>query len=167
MIMAALSAKGFGDLPDSLSLLRPLALMGDVSWETPLGDGRPVNELGYHAALTYHLRALHEIVNFPSFLEPLSLVTEFNFETVVNGDEQGETESFVTSGVVYSTDRRQVGVAFQLPLREDGVDLSSSRRWPSFTTKSSPRRKRTFFPEIIASPAALDRLSSAWRALMA
>ena len=88
----ALFAKGFGDLPEGLSLLRPFALMGDLRWETPLGDGRPVNALGYNLALTFDLRTLHEIVNFPAFLEPLSLVTEFNFETMVNGDGQGETD---------------------------------------------------------------------------
>ena len=29
----------------------------------------------------------------------------------------------MTSGIVYSTDRMQVGVAFQVPLREDEVDF--------------------------------------------
>lgn len=120
--------------------------MGDVRWETPLGDGRPVNALGYNVALTYDLRILHEIVNFPSFLEPLSLVTEFNFETMVNGDEQGETESFVTSGIVYSTDRMQVGVAFQVPLGENEVDFIVLPTVAFFYDEIIPALGKNLFP---------------------
>ncbi|MDP3939418.1 MAG: hypothetical protein Q8R92_14960 [Deltaproteobacteria bacterium] len=102
-----LFAKGFGDLPDGLSALRPLALQGDVGIETPLGDGRPVNEFVWNAALSYDLRVLHQQLAFPRALEPLALVAEFNFETHLNGPARAVAESFVTAGVVYSH-RRQL-----------------------------------------------------------
>ncbi len=111
-----LFAKGFGDLPDALSPLRLLALQGDLGIETPLGDGRPVNEFFWNAALSYDLRLLHQQMDFPSALEPLALVAEFNFETHLNGPARAETGSFVTTGVVYSRDRVQAGVAFQFPM---------------------------------------------------
>jgi len=118
-----LFAKGFGDVPASLSALRPLALQGDVRVETPLGEGRPVNEFLWNAALSYDLRVLHEQASFPAYLEPLAFVAEFNFATHLNGPARGESESFVTAGVIYSRENFQVGVALQFPM-SGGEDAS-------------------------------------------
>jgi hypothetical protein len=115
----ALGAKGFGDLPERLGWLRPFAIQADTRLETPLGTGRPENELSANAALQYHLKVLREHVNFPEVLENLVLVTEFSVRTRLNGPSRAETDSFVIPGLVYKTRRFQVGVAVRTPLDGD------------------------------------------------
>ncbi|OGP84051.1 MAG: hypothetical protein A2Y95_09020 [Deltaproteobacteria bacterium RBG_13_65_10] len=84
-----LYAKGLGDLPRRLSWIRPLAVQGDLMFETPLGAGRPENMFAWNLAFQYHLGILHESVDFPKALEHLVFLSEFNFEIPVKTARPG------------------------------------------------------------------------------
>jgi len=114
----ALLARGFGDLPRGAGLLRPFALQADAGVEASLGTGRADPELAWDVALHYDLSILHEHLEFPAWLERFVLTTEFNFETPLSGDERGETDAFVTSGIVWKAKPLHVGVAFQFPMND-------------------------------------------------
>lgn len=112
-----LFAKGFGDLPQTLSYLRPLALMGDAGFEI-LTNEETETVFKYDVLLMYSLPYLHTYVgNFgtPWPLRWLIPLVEFNWETRINGPER-TTEARVTPGLVYLGRSVQLGVAGQFPL---------------------------------------------------
>lgn len=112
-----LFARGLGDLPQSLSYLRPLALMGDVGFEI-LTDAETATVLKYDVLLLYSLPYLHTHVRdlgTPWPLKRLIPLVEFNFETRVNGSGR-TTEARITPGLVYQGQYVQLGVAGQFPL---------------------------------------------------
>lgn len=112
-----LFAKGWGDLPQSLSYLRPLAFMGDAGFEIRTNT-RTETVFKYDVLLMYSLPYLHTYVRdfgTPWPLRQLVPLVEFNFETRINGPER-TTEARVTPGLVYLGKFVQLGVAGQFPL---------------------------------------------------
>ncbi|HEV8712187.1 MAG TPA: hypothetical protein VGX03_05085 [Candidatus Binatia bacterium] len=110
-------AKGFGDLPQSLAYLRPLALMGDAGFEI-LTNAETETTLRYNALVMYSLPYLHAFVRdfgTPWPLRQLVPLVEFNFESRLNGAER-TTEARVTPGLVYLGTNVQLGVAGQFAL---------------------------------------------------
>lgn len=112
-----LFARGLGDLPQSLSYLRPLALMGDIGFEI-LTNAETETVLKYDILLMYSLPYLrthvHDLGASWPFTRLIPLV-EFNFETGVHGRPR-LTEARLTPGVVYQGQFVQLGVAGQFPL---------------------------------------------------
>lgn len=112
-----LFAKGWGDLPQSLSYLRPLAFMGDAGFEIRTNT-RTKTVFKYDILLMYSLPYLHTFVQdfgTPWPLRQLIPLVEFNFETRVNGPKR-TTETRATPGLVYLGKFVQLGVAGQFPL---------------------------------------------------
>src|SRR5690349_14845911 len=73
-----LLGKGFGDLPDSLALLKPLALTGQIGFRIP-GIGAESRVLSWGGALEYSLRYLQANVRdqgLPLLVEQLTPVLE-------------------------------------------------------------------------------------------
>jgi hypothetical protein len=115
--------KGFGDLPDALKYLKPLALTGTVGWSIP---GHSMNEdgsfnsetLDWAFALEYSLPYLQqhvEDVGIPHPFQDLIPLVEFNMSTPLNHDG-GPTTGTINPGVLWETKDFQVGVEAQIPV---------------------------------------------------
>jgi hypothetical protein len=122
--------KGLGDLPDTLSLLRPVAATGVVgvaiptSASTRSGDDeieRHPNVLQYGFALEYSLIYLQEQVKDVGLTAPfdrLIPLVEFSFETPLNRGENGHTTGTINPGVIWSSKYVQFGVEAVVPINE-------------------------------------------------
>jgi hypothetical protein len=122
--------KGFGDLPDTLSLLRPVAVTGLVgvviptSVSTRMSDGeieRHPKMLQYGFALEYSLIYLQEQVKDIGLRAPfdrLIPLVEFSFDTPLNRGQSGETTGTINPGVIWSSKYVQFGVEAVFPINE-------------------------------------------------
>jgi hypothetical protein len=129
-IPAFLFGKGLGDLPDTLSLLRPAALTGllgvaiPTSTSTRSSDGeieRHPNVLQYGFALEYSLIYLQEQVKDVGLSAPfdrLIPLVEFSFETALNRGQSGQTMGTINPGVIWSSKYVQFGVEAVVPINE-------------------------------------------------
>jgi hypothetical protein len=118
--------KGFGDLPDSLAPLRPLALTGQVGVSFPtrstVGQGddteRIPNNLEWGIALEYSLIYLQSQVKDIGLRAPfdrLIPLVEFPMETPLNRGRQPTTGT-VNPGVIWSGKYFQLGVEAVIPI---------------------------------------------------
>ena len=122
--------KGFGDLPDTLSLLRPAALTGLVGVSIPTSDStrnsdgeieRIPNALQYGFALEYSMIYLQQQVKDLGLKAPfdrLIPLVEFSFETPLNRGQSGQTTGTINPGVIWSGKYVQVGVEAVVPINE-------------------------------------------------
>jgi len=122
--------KGLGDLPDTLSLLRPVAVTGLVGVVIPtsassrMSDGEiehHPNVLQYGFAFEYSLIYLQEQIKDIGLRAPfdrlISLV-EFSFDTPLNRGQSGETTGTINPGVIWSSNYVQFGVEAVVPINE-------------------------------------------------
>lgn len=122
--------KGFGDLPDTLSLLRPVAVTGVVgvaiptSASTRMRDGdieRHPNVLQYGFALEYSLIYLQGQVKDIGLRAPfdrLIPLVEFSFDTPLDRGQSGQTTGTINPGVIWSSKYVQIGVEAVVPINE-------------------------------------------------
>jgi hypothetical protein len=113
-----LYGKGFGDLPRALAYVRPFAVQGDAGFEISLDHDRTTT-LVYNVCLQYSIPYLQAFVRDLGLGWPLNdliPVTEFNFEQVVHGGEDGHSRILTTPGIVYMDRFVEVGVAGRFPL---------------------------------------------------
>lgn len=122
--------KGLGDLPDTLSLLRPVAVTGLVGFVIPtsastrMSDGeveRHPNVLQYGFALEYSLVYLQEQVRDIGLRAPfgrLIPLVEFSFERPLNRGQSGDTTGTINPGVIWSSKYMQFGVEAVIPINE-------------------------------------------------
>jgi hypothetical protein len=122
--------KGFGDLPDTLSPLRPVAVTGVVgvaiptSASTRTSDGdiaRHPNVLQYGFALEYSLIYLQGQVKDIGLCTPfdrLIPLVEFSFDTPVDRGQSGQTTGTINPGVIWSGKYVQFGVEAVIPINE-------------------------------------------------
>jgi len=122
--------KGLGDLPDTLSLLRPVAATGVVGITIPTSDStrtsdmeieRHPNVLRYGFALEYSLIYLQEQVKDIGLRAPfdrLIPLVEFSFDTPLNRGRSGETTGTINPGVIWSSKYVQFGVEAIVPINE-------------------------------------------------
>jgi len=119
-----LFGKGLGDLPESWGFLRPLALTGNVSLETPLGTTTPEEQtstLSYGLLVEYSLPYLQSFVKDIGIPKPFSRmfpIIEFSFTTPVNGPENGQTHIFVNPGILWTGKYVELGVEARIPLND-------------------------------------------------
>jgi hypothetical protein len=125
---AVFFGKGLGDLPDTLSLLRPIAVTGVVgvaiptSASTRMSDDeieRHPNVLQYGFALEYSLIYLQEQVKDIGLRAPfdrLIPLVEFSFETPLNRGQSGQTTGTIDPGVIWSSKYVQFGVEAMVPI---------------------------------------------------
>ncbi|HEX3034386.1 MAG TPA: hypothetical protein VHT73_04525 [Thermodesulfobacteriota bacterium] len=131
--------KGFGDLPESLKYLRPLAITGvigpnfptDSRTETTTIDGEtreverevernPIT-LSYGFAIEYSLQYLQSFVKDVGLGTPFDrmiLLVEFPFETGLNRGSDGETTGFVNPGIIWFGKSIQLGIEAQIPIND-------------------------------------------------
>lgn len=122
--------KGMGDLPENLSLLRPVALTGLLGVAFPSIssthdiDGeieRHPNVLQYGFALEYSLIYLQKQVKDVGLSAPfdrLIPLVEFSFETPLNRGHGGETTGTINPGVIWSSKYVQLGVEAIVPINQ-------------------------------------------------
>ena len=129
--------KGFGDLPDTVSFLKPIAVTGLIGVAIPtsastrtltvdatIGERdidieRHPNVLEWGFALEYSMIYLQEQVKdiglHPPFDRLIPLV-EFAFETPLNRGEQGKTTGTINPGLIWSGKYFQVGAEAIIPV---------------------------------------------------
>ena len=141
--------KGFGDLPDGLRWLRPVALTGafgvaiptrkfNKSIETEEGEeGEPstvtvekernplVVQWGF--TLQYNLQYLQSFVRdigLPAPFNRMIPLVEFAMETPVQGPRSGHTTGTINPGVIWFGRYLQLGLELQIPVnRESGKNV--------------------------------------------
>ncbi|HEY7218470.1 MAG TPA: hypothetical protein VH985_08750 [Candidatus Binatia bacterium] len=121
--------KGWGDLPDSLSFLKPFALTGSFSVDNPAnrftGSGddkeRNVTTLSYGAALIYSVPYLQSAIKDIGLSAPFDRMfplVEFNFESPVSGPDKRHTTAFANPGVIWAGKYVQLGLEAQVPMND-------------------------------------------------
>jgi len=122
--------RGLGDLPEGLRYLKPIALGGAVSLETPLGtplidettgEAEPqTSTLFYGFIVEYSLPYLQSFVKDVGLPKPFSRmvpIVELSLETPVNGPDHGTT-AFVNPGLIWAGKYVQLGAEALIPLND-------------------------------------------------
>lgn len=134
---AVFFGKGFGDLPDSLAALKPLALTGTVGLAIPtraknrtitVEDGETEVEVEKNPhvvtwgfAIEYSLPYLTSYVRdvgLPDFFRRFIPLVEFEFQTPIDRGQGGLTTGTVNPGVIWAGKFFQVGVEAVVPINE-------------------------------------------------
>jgi len=111
--------KGFGDLPDGLAWLRPLAVTGVLEYEIP--DRRTADTpttLTGGMAIEYNLRYLEGNVAYlglPEFIDRMTPVVEFQFSAPTSRAPGTPITGTVAPGIVYSGNTFDIGVEALIP----------------------------------------------------
>jgi hypothetical protein len=129
--------KGFGDLPNAVLFLRPLAVTGvvgvaiptsastrtvtlnEVTGEREIEIERHPNVLQWGFALEYSLIYLQEQVKDIGLRAPLDRLiplVEFPFETPLNRGQSGQTTGTINPGLIWSGKYFQVGAEAIIPV---------------------------------------------------
>ena len=118
-----LFGKGFGDLPDSMALLRPLAVTGVVGYAMP-GTHLASKSVEWSGAVEYSLLYLQNNVrdqHLGAFAERLTPIVEFAFESPTDRGGGGTTGT-INPGLFWSGQYTQVAVEAVVPLNRDSGD---------------------------------------------
>lgn len=112
--------KGFGDLPDSVKYLRPIAITGIIGPNFPTSSDSP-DTLSYGFTIQYNLQYLQSFVKDIGLTAPLNrmiLLVEFPFETDLNRGSGGNTTGFVNPCVIWFGKYIQLGIEAQIPVND-------------------------------------------------
>lgn len=129
--------KGFGDLPQSMSWLRPLAVTGGLAFDVPLkstgfADGaieRNPHVLKAGLAIEYSLPYLQSQVRDVGLGAPfdrLIPLVELTFSAPLDRGQSGDTVSTINPGVIWVGDNFQLGAEAIVPANHrsgDGVGV--------------------------------------------
>jgi len=131
--------KGFGDLPEALRILKPLALTGvagiaipsSVSTRTITVNEQTANRdvdierhpdvLEWGFALEYsviYLQSQVQDMHLPAPVDRLIPLVEFAMETPLNRGPTGPTTGTINPGVIWAAKHFQVGVEAVIPINE-------------------------------------------------
>jgi hypothetical protein len=129
--------KGFGDFPDSMKFLRPLAVTGVIGPNFPTRSKNVttiINEetgeieqevernpvtLAWGFSVQYSLQYLQSFVKDIGLGVPLDrmvVLLEFPFETCMTRDCKGQTTGFVNPGLIWFGKSMQLGIEAQIPI---------------------------------------------------
>ena len=125
--------KGLGDLPQSLSYLRPFAITGVVGPNFPTKkssvtvneDTGEVEEEENLTTLTWAFTVQYSLAYLQSFVKDIGLgdplkrmvlIAEFPMETCMSGDCKGQTTGTFNPGVVWIGKYMQLGLAAEIPI---------------------------------------------------
>jgi hypothetical protein len=162
--------KGFGDLPDSVSWIRPFAVTGQVGYQIPTNSFDFTQsvfipqQLVYGASLQYSLPYLKsEVIDLqlPDFFNHLIPIVEVNLTTPVanNFGNPYTTTGTVNPGAIWVGSYFQVGLEAMIPInRQSGTGVGvlgqlhlylddmfpTTVGQPLFGGTSTPSRKLTF-----------------------
>jgi hypothetical protein len=107
------AGKGFGDLPDALSYLRPFALTGEVGPSLTTGFQQP-NSFNYDFTVQYSLPYLQQHVHDIGLPAPISNLIPLVEVPLTR--TQGQTTGTINPGVIWINRYGQFGVEAQLPV---------------------------------------------------
>jgi len=111
-----LFGKGLGDLPDSMALLRPLAVTGQLGFAIP-GAQDTSRSFQWAGAVEYSLLYLQNNVRdqgLPPFVAHLTPIVEFSFSTPTDAGG-GFTTGTINPGLIWSGQYTQVAVEAVIP----------------------------------------------------
>jgi hypothetical protein len=109
--------KGFGDLPDSLGALRPMAVTGELGEDFPTSTAAS-NALEWGFAIEYSLPYLQQNVadiGLPHPFRDMIPLVEFSMTSPENRGG-GLTTGTVNPGVLYENPYFQLGVEANIPI---------------------------------------------------
>jgi len=109
--------KGFGDLPDSMKYLRPLAVTGTVGYAIPGAHDEP-KLIEWGGAIEYSLLYLQNNVRdegFSIFVAHLTPVVEFAFSSPMRAGGGGTTGT-INPGLIWSGQHVQLAAEAVLPV---------------------------------------------------
>jgi hypothetical protein len=135
-----LAGKGFGFLPQNLKLLRPLAVTTEFGYSFPTQSSTSEFEAGvrtetnnpqfliWGGSVQYsmpYLKARAKDFGLPEFVNRLVPITEFSFKTETSNFDQNErTTGTINPGLLYISDKYQLGVEAVIPInRASGDDV--------------------------------------------
>ncbi|HEY3597289.1 MAG TPA: hypothetical protein VGL08_07235 [Paraburkholderia sp.] len=107
------AGKGFGDLPDSVAYLRPLALTTEIGPSFATGNGNP-NAFNWAFTVQYSLPYLQQHVHDIGLPQPFSNlipIVEIPLST-----SQGQTTGTINPGVIWINRYGQFGIEAQIPV---------------------------------------------------
>jgi hypothetical protein len=117
--------KGFGDMPDSLPFLRPLALTGTLGLGIPTSSGTQSdphpNKLQWGLALEYSLIYLQQHVKDIGLKAPFNRLiplVEFSMSTPLNRGVDTLTSGTINPGIIWSGQYFQVGIEAMIPVND-------------------------------------------------
>ncbi len=125
--------KGFGDLPESVKYLRPLAITGIISPGFPTRSGNAsinpdtgdIDIERNPTTLTWGLSVQYSLIYLQSFVKDVGLghpfsrmvlVTEFPMQTCMSADCKGKTTGFMVPGIVWAGKYVELGIGAQIPI---------------------------------------------------
>lgn len=119
--------KGWGDLPDSLSYLKPFSITGSFTVNNPAnrftgsGDDKERNTttLSYGAALIYSVPYLQSAIKDIGLSAPFDRMfplVEFDFESPISGPDTRQTTAFANPGVIWVGKYVQLGLEARVPM---------------------------------------------------
>jgi hypothetical protein len=121
--------KGFGDLPDSMNLLKPFAITGafgiDIptraSTETEDGVERHPHVLNTGIAIEYNLQYLQSHVRDVGLGAPFDRMiplVEISLQTPLDRGQRGQTTGTVNPGVIWFGQQFQIGAELIVPINQ-------------------------------------------------
>ncbi len=117
---ALLFGKGFGDLPDAVSFLKPLAMTGALGARLPTRVSTP-NLLQWGFVVEYSLLYLQSFVREVGLPRPFNRMVplvEMDFQTALDRGSAGKTTGTANPGAVWVGESLQIGVEAVLPINE-------------------------------------------------
>ena len=117
--------KGFGDLPDAVNYLKPLALTGTMELGVPANRRLAGEEERFNTTLGYGFAFQYSIPYLQSFVKDVGIgapfnrmfpVLEFAFETNVNSPHRGATTATVNPGLLWVGKTIELGLGAEIPL---------------------------------------------------
>jgi hypothetical protein len=111
--------KGFGDLPDSMAYLRPLAITGTVGYGIP-GTSANSRSIEWSGAVEYSLLYLQSNVRdqgLGNFIGRLTPVVEYAFSSPVQAGGGGTTGT-INPGLIWSGQEEQIAIEAMIPVNQ-------------------------------------------------
>jgi hypothetical protein len=112
--------KGFGDLPESVSYLKPFAVTGTLGQTFPTDASGP-NELEWGFAVEYSLPYLQQHVKdigLPAPFKDMIPLVEFSFATAENRGPRTTTGT-INPGILWETPTFQLGAEALIPINQE------------------------------------------------
>jgi hypothetical protein len=115
--------KGFGDLFEPSSFLRPLAVTGVIGPNIPMQETtdnvKNPTTLTWAFTIQYSLMYLQSVVQDIGLSQPFNrmvFVVEFPMETCLNGDCKNQTTGTVNPGITWIGKFTELGIAAEIPM---------------------------------------------------
>lgn len=117
--------KGFGNLPEWAGWLKPVAVTGSLGINFLLNNRGETegaqNSLGWGTTIMYsipYLQSFVKDVGIPWPFSRLIPIVEFNGDTLLTGENSGDTTAFLNPGLIWAGKYVQLAVEAKIPLND-------------------------------------------------